>query len=412
MSSVDGEFDFLEWLSLTRISESGAKKLISEQVGDLETLMLLRESDIELLHMSLPDAVRFRAGINKLHVIVMPPLLGEDGQPLPKPLPVVDVKSSLDSKSSEEKIYSLKDVEKLLAGGRAVSAGGSPGASASTQPSVVSTLTALLGASSITPAPSVPQADIGSILLSMLAKSAGSSSSPATPDVRELLKDLLNLDGPLVNERGEKALLPIHFLSCVRGTQESEELIHQGKGMNLVLQTNTKRCAPEKLTVGQWTGANARILEKLITSGRLSPGQISDYLEYNRKIGDLLQLFVPSSVFLLDHNHRLEVHHDAKRRWNEIDATLQSSHLRRKDAVVADSTFNKSAPSSSNAASSQARRRRGVCYAYNSPEGCREGKDRCRYEHVESSDRYPRASGVPERAPRFQKAIQHAPGKD
>ena len=86
------------------------------------------------------------------------------------------------------------------------------------------------------------------------------------------------------------------------------------------------------LLFGQWTGANANILDKLITSGRLTPVHVSDYLEYNHKIRDLLQLYMPASVFMLDHNHRLEIHHDEKKkRWCKVDATLQSAHLRLKD---------------------------------------------------------------------------------
>jgi hypothetical protein len=144
---------------------------------------------------------------------------------------------------------------------------------------------------------------VGNTLSSLLDK----SSDASILEVRNWMRDLLNIDDSPLNAKGEKALLPIHYLSCVRGTQDTDEIIHSGKGINLVIQ-NAKKVAPEKLTVEQWVGANSRILDKLITSGRLSAGQLSDYLDYTRKIGDLLQLCVPSSVFLLDHNHRLEVH--------------------------------------------------------------------------------------------------------
>jgi hypothetical protein len=71
------------------------------------------------------------------------------------------------------------------------------------------------------------------------------------PDVKELMRDFLNVDGASLNSKGEKALLPIQFLSCVRGTQGGDEVIHQG--------ITSKS-------------------PKLITSGCLNPAQVSDYL--------------------------------------------------------------------------------------------------------------------------------------
>jgi hypothetical protein len=405
MSDTEGEFDFRDWIAANRVSEQGAKKLETNQINDLETLLLFRESDIELLKLSLADTLRFRAGINRLHTVsdVIPPLEGEDGKPLIKP-PVVP-------SSPEEKVYSLSDVEKLLAGKAAVKAGGVPAVPkvktvADNQTSLIAALSALL----VKPVEeATPSQDLGSALVALLTGASGASSK--TSDVRELMRDLLNSDGIALNSKGEKALLPINFLSCVRGTQSSDEVIHQGKDLNVVVQqASNKRVTPEKLSFGQWTGANARILDKLITSGRLSSAQTSDYLEYNRKIGDLLQLYTPSSVFLLDHNHRLEVHHNEKKRWCKIDATLQSSHLRLKDSKMADSgSASKFVGPSTPVGNSRRRQgRKGICWNYNSPDGCREGKDRCQYEHIEESSSA-RSSGVVERAPRFQKAATAKP---
>ena len=147
------------------------------------------------------------------------------------------------------------------------------------------------------------------------------------------MRDLLNFDDVPVNSRGEKVLLPINFLSCVRGTQDNDEVVHSGKGLNLVLQSNLNRVKPEKLTAGQWISANARIMNKLITSGSLTTSSLTDYLEYTRKLGDLLQLYMASSVFLLDHHHRVEVHESGIRRWSDIDCTLENAHLKRKENV-------------------------------------------------------------------------------
>ena len=276
---------------------------------------------------------------------------------------------------------------------------------AQTTQSALTTALAALISKSEEPAPSK---DLSAAIVALLTGASNSASS--APDVRELMRDLLNSDGSTLNSKGEKALLPINFLSCVRGTQGGDEIIHQGKDLNVVVQSaSNKRVTPEKLSFGQWTGANARILDKLISSGRLTSTQISEYLEYNRKIGDLLQIYTPSSVFLLDHNHRLEIHHNEKKRWCKIDATLQSSHLRLKDSRMSDSGTADRARGPSTPVGNSRRKRRGVCWNYNSAEGCREGKDKCQYDHVDSEERTARSSGVAERAPRFQKAIAPKP---
>jgi hypothetical protein len=249
-------------------------------------LLLFKDSDVEALKLSIGDTLRFRAGIQSLHKVAEIPELVENVGFLPKK-PGKPV--STDSTKSADRVFSLQEVERLLAGREAVAtdASGVTGLFKNTE--------------ALVPVRTSSSAVAG--IASLLDK----SSDASILEVRNLMRDLLNIDDSPLNSKGEKALLPIHYLSCVRGTQDTDEIIHSGRGVNLVIQ-NAKKVAPEKLTVGQWVGANSRILDKLITSGRLSASQLSGYLDYTRKIGDLLQLCVPSSVFLLDHNHRLEVH--------------------------------------------------------------------------------------------------------
>jgi hypothetical protein len=121
----------------------------------------------------------------------------------------------------------------------------------------------------------------------------------------------------------------------------------------------------------------------------------------------LLQLYTPSSVFMLDNNHRLEVHETIGKRWNDIDATLQNAHLKKKDV---DQSFAKNNASSRSDNLSGPRRGpmrhvNSPCWAFNSPEGCRFAKDKCKYDHVESSDR---DRNQREKAPRFMRAISNS----
>ena len=43
------------------------------------------------------------------------------------------------------------------------------------------------------------------------------------------MRDILNLDGASLNSKGEKALLPVHFLSCVSGMQGVMRLTIKGR---------------------------------------------------------------------------------------------------------------------------------------------------------------------------------------
>jgi hypothetical protein len=238
--------------------------------------------------------------------VLPPPLLDAQGKEIKKPEVKIPAETSKLVGPDGERVYSLAEVEKLLAGKGAVAAGGviTSGAVVPTKSSDSNTLlTAIAG----------------------LLTSGGSG-------VKDLMTDLLNLDDVPLNAKGEKCLLPTSFLSCVRGTQNTDEVVHSGKGQNLILQSTLNRVTkPEKLTVGQWTAANARILAKLISDNRLTASELQDYLEYNRKLGDLLQIFTPGSCFMLDNNHRLEVHDKADKRWCAIDSTLEIAHLKRRD---------------------------------------------------------------------------------
>jgi hypothetical protein len=374
-----GDFDLKGWCSTSKITEGGLKKIEANAVTDLDTLLLFREQDIDLLKLSAGDALRFRVAVQKLRVLVDTPPELKDDESLKKVLP--EQKSS-DLKTSD-RLYTSEEFQRLLAGKEAVASGAAG-------------LTGVFSSNAV--AVSSPVKDTLSTLL-------GKSSS-TIEEVRNLMRDLLNLDDTPLNSKGERALLPIHFLSCIRGTQDKDEVIHSGQGLNLVLQTTNKRVSPEKLSTGQWVGANARILDKLVSSGRLTASTLTDYLDYCRNVGDLLQLYTPASVFMLENNHRLEVHETIGKRWNDIDATLQSSHLKKKDdqQYGAKNNGNVRSDNYSNSRRGPNRHVNSPCWAFNSPEGCRFSKEKCKYDHVESSSE----RNQRERAPRFQKTVSNS----
>jgi hypothetical protein len=124
----------------------------------------------------------------------------------------------------------------------------------------------------------------------------------------------------------------------------------------------------------------------------------TQYLDYLRQLGILLQTFTASSVFTLDHIHRLYVH-DTGSQWNIIENTLENSVLKKKDEVGRGPVHN--------ASSYQSGRRGGkfdnregrhvnpasvsdnsdkVCWKYNMRNGCNYSAERCYYPHVCSVD--------------------------
>ena len=90
--------------------------------------------------------------------------------------------------------------------------------------------------------------------------------------------------------------------------------------------TEDKKKSVEHVTAAQWISANARILQRLISDG-LQGEDIQRYLRYTSKIGDYLQMAEISSVMVLDHQHRMQVHEE-NRPWDMIDSDKVYFHLK------------------------------------------------------------------------------------
>ena len=61
--SVDDDFDFKLWLLDTHISESGLKKLLTNQVIDRESLEVLSKDDILQMKLAVADRAKFVEGL-------------------------------------------------------------------------------------------------------------------------------------------------------------------------------------------------------------------------------------------------------------------------------------------------------------------------------------------------------------
>jgi hypothetical protein len=198
--------------------------------------------------------------------------------------------------------------------------------------------------------------------------------------------------------KGDKALLPVNFVTVFSGCgAEDEEVLGCGQNQGrLVWQSgkagSLKKPTADRLSYGQFFEANARILNLL----NLDEQSYTEYLDYLRQLGILLQTFTASSVFTLDHIHRQFVHESGSQ-WNLIENTLENSVLKKKDDSFRNAGHNNvshsqnqrgsdSRASGRNAKSVQAGNGEKHCWMYNLYKGCTYGPEKCYYPHVCSVD--------------------------
>jgi hypothetical protein len=405
------DFHMDKWMHDVGLCVGGKNKLESAEIKDEMAITLLDEITLLTVKLAPGDFVKFRRGQVDLRAkLDKPPKLVSD---------TGITKQGVDAGTSgKTPMYSMEQFAAFLSG-RPMEAMATSGV---TQPRMENTgnLNAggiphvqLPGYSTLPSRPfaSLPPPSHGdgycrTLPLSSqpVASALQASGSASVLDVnRSFMKDLLCMQDSTTNAIGEKPLLPCNFVSNVRGTvSESEEVIHTGDGTQLILKKTPKKPSPDKLSAGQWVSANIRILQRLLPS--FSEQELSDYLDYTIGVGDNLQLFTGSSVFILDNEHRIDVHKSG-RRWNNIDSRLENRFLKRKEeplSVPKSQGSGGNKPQSSGSSSSSGRnsdrpRSGNVCWKYNSPEGCTFG-EHCRYVHVDSeTSRKPS-----EKAPRFQ----------
>ena len=142
-------------------------------------------------------------------------------------------------------------------------------------------------------------------------------------------------------------------------------------------KVNSRKPTPDKLSYGQFFEASARILRVI----QLTPEAEIEYLDYLRQLGVLLQTFTCSSVFTLDHLHRLHIFRNGGQ-WNIIENSLENATLKKKDAQHG-AVASKSGGSREFKDSKKPKviAPDAVCWKYNLHNGCNYG-DSCYYPHV------------------------------
>jgi hypothetical protein len=376
------DFDMDLWLIEAGISDAGRKKLYAAEVKDEYVIEEMDDETLLSIKLAPGDYLRFRRAqkLFKKKLDILPGLMPQN--------PSVDeakMAASLEvPKMPVDGLYTLDQFASFLAG-----------KSTLLTPAGVPVDSSKMFGGAVLPVPSSMESSAVAV--------------PAVADVKAVdavamgksfMKDLLNIDDCCTNDQGEKPLLPVNFVSTPRGIiMDQEKVVTTNKDGELTIKPSKNRPTADKLTAGQWVAANSRILAKL--APKFTPQQMMDYLDYTRKLGDLLTQFTQASVFVLDNNHRIEVNQIADKRWNNIDCTLELYTLKKKDDstgsiyVPASVSGSSSAAnvSTSNARRSQSRPRvgGGVCWDFNSVEGCQYG-DHCRYLHQDSNAKNQRAA--------------------
>jgi hypothetical protein len=385
------EFDVTAWMVKAAISIGGQKKLEVAEIKDELSIELLDEVTLASIKLAPGDAIKFRkAQSTWLKAKDVIPTLETDNPTLQE--------AKDKANGVNPGLYTLEQFAKFLAG----------------KPDIEQKSTKASGfmfGGVKLPSPSVKilpdNGEYGPRSDQVQGTPLQQPPSDLASLSRNLMRDILCIDDCTTNSRGEKPLLPVNFVSTPRGIIiDHDQVVTADKDGKLLIKPNKHKPTADKLTVGQWVGANSRILSKLIP--KLSAQDLMDYLDYCRKIGDLLNQFTTSSVFILDNDHRIEVNQTAGKRWNDIDSHLEIYTLRRKDEHVhgSNSSYspasvgggqnrnNSRRPQSQGGNQNRPKLAGGLCWDFNSLEGCFYG-DKCRYIHAESASN-------PQRAPRFQ----------
>lgn len=180
--------------------------------------------------------------------------------------------------------------------------------------------------------------------------------------------------GQLGEQKSKKFLAIPDFITSCDGLaleEEEDELVTK-KGLSFKLQGRRKKIEPGEVTIAQWLSANIAILEQL--TPLFTTQELGDYYTYTRQVGDLLQIYTSQSVFLLDHEHRKEVHRSGKR-WNNV-----SGHQERFYLVRLKGSGGNAGVVSTPTGGKKRNRFAHPCLRFNSDEGC--SNENCKFLHV------------------------------
>ena len=169
------------------------------------------------------------------------------------------------------------------------------------------------------------------------------------------------------------AVKVLRIADFIPGGAKTEE-IDLG-GATIKLKEGRSRLKLDQISPSQWITANARIMGQLRSSGSLGPEEVTDYLAYTAKIGELASRYTWTSVVLYDNDYR-ECQAMYQFRWGSDSPHLATVHLRERNTPAG----KLDSMSTGNVRVGNSRLVKKVCWQFNAGQ-CQYGA-KCRFSHV------------------------------
>ena len=193
-------------------------------------------------------------------------------------------------------------------------------------------------------------------------------------------------DGPLPALRATKSTMPATSKAAARKRGEKPLLIpdlvsvdeHEiggTGGARIIIRANKAKVKLENVTLPMWIAANSRIMQELLTTGKLSgTSSISDYLSYTVKFAELLESHTFLSVVVYDSRRKSQ--HKYGFRWGSDSQLLHTRFLIKRRTLGSSQPELPRFPAGNRSHQADLP----ICRQFNFPRGCQ--WPNCRFQYV------------------------------
>ena len=207
-----------------------------------------------------------------------------------------------------------------------------------------------------------------------------SAIDPALDSLLQQMEGETPAEGPEPNIDYKSMGKPLYIIDHITNphlssVDQMESAVCTQGGAQLVLRASRQKPLPDQVSLAQWVGANARIMQKLVRSHQLqSTEALCAYLEHTIRVSDYAQVNSLPSVMVYDHEYRRK-QAEKNRSWEEDDFHLANFFLRRKEQNSR-TDYNQRRRSDKRPSEHRSVE---LCWNYNN-RGCL--RDHCKYAHL------------------------------
>ena len=170
-------------------------------------------------------------------------------------------------------------------------------------------------------------------------------------------------------------LIPDFVNGQYYGSIDEDHELGSSGGTSVILRASTTKPKLENVSLSMWVAANSRIMNELMTSGKVTGKfSVSDYLAYTVKVAELLESHTLISVLQYDNEYR-KLQHKFSFRWGS-----DSQHLHTRFLVKRRNTISQSPQKSQSGRNRQQQVGTPICKQFNTVAGCQ--WPNCRFQHV------------------------------